>query len=108
TDGRGRKRDKGMTGLYESRIGRPARGASSRLSGGGDNALKLIANLLPDGAIDRRMGAVGLAHHHGIAGVRGGPDRHVQRNLAEEGHAEPLGLVAGPAMAENVAPLAAM
>jgi predicted 2-oxoglutarate/Fe(II)-dependent dioxygenase YbiX len=40
--------------------------------------------------------------------VRGLADRHVQRHLAEERHAEPLGLVARAAMAEDVGALAAM
>src|SRR5689334_25242610 len=97
-----------MTGLYESRIWPSWRFASSALSGGGDNALKLIANLLADGAVDGRMGPTRLAHHHGVAGIRRGPYRHVQRDFAEERHAQPLGLVPRAAMAENVGALAAM
>src|SRR5262249_20773920 len=73
-----------------------------------DNALKLIANLLPDGAVDRRMRPIRLADHDRITGIRSGPNRHVQWYLAEEGHPEPLRLVPRAAMAENVASLAAM
>src|SRR6201989_353881 len=97
-----------MTGLYESRICPCAGPASSDPSGGGDNALKLIANLLADGTVDRRMGPIGLAHHPGSTGVGRGPDRHMQRDFAEEGHAQPLGLVPRAAMAENVRAFAAM
>src|SRR5712664_2261739 len=77
-------------------------------SGRGDRALELIADLGADGPVDRRMRPVRLARHDGIARIRGGADRHMQRNLAQKRHPQPLRLVARAAMAENVRPRAAM
>src|SRR3954463_12374757 len=93
-----------MTGLYESRMspGYWFEGIAWIRSGRGDDALELVPHLSRDGAVDRRMGTVRLAVDHGRAGVRGGANRHVQGDLAQERYSELLGLVARAAMAENV------
>src|SRR6201989_3676100 len=54
------------------------------------------------------MRAVRLAFHHRRSRIGGGPDRHVQRDLAEERHAEPLRLMPRTAMTEDVRSGAAM
>src|SRR5215218_9614660 len=93
-----------MTGLYESRMSQSIdlKGLARIRSGRGDDALELVPHLSRNGAVDRRMGTVRLAVHHGRARIRGGADRHVQRDLAQERYPELLGLVARAAMTENV------
>src|SRR5271163_4975500 len=71
-------------------------------SGVRDCVLKLLADLGRDGAIDPRMRSIRLARDHWITGVGGGTNRHVQGDLAEKWHLQPLRLVARAAMAENV------
>src|SRR5205085_7847647 len=100
TEFNARKRDKGMTALIKPKL--------KSCSGGRDNALNLLADLGADGAVDRRVRTVRLAVHDRRAGIRSGANRHVQRNLAEEGHAELFRLVPRAAMAENVGARAAM
>ncbi len=51
------------------------------------------------------MRAVRLGRDHRQAGVGRLADGHVERNLAEERHAQPLRLLARAAMAEDVGPL---
>src|SRR5918999_3199703 len=83
-------------------------GENKAASGRGNRALKLVANLGPDGPVDRGMRAIRLASHHRIAFIRGGPDRHVQRDFAQEWDTQPLRLMARAAMAENVRARAAL
>ncbi len=83
----------------------PARRAGS---GRGDHALELIADLGADRAVDRRMRPIGLAFDDRRSRIRGGANRHVQRNFAEKRHPEPLGLMPRAAMTEDVRSRAAM
>src|SRR6188472_2717241 len=66
------------------------------------SALELIAHLDGDVAIDFCMRPVWLGRDHRKPGIGLFADRHVQRHLAEEGYAQPLGFVARTAVAENV------
>src|SRR6185312_15700078 len=68
----------------------------------GDNALKLVAHLGPDGPVDRGMRTVRVARNHRVTVVGGGPDRHVQRDLAQERNTQPFRFMPCTAMAENV------
>ena len=59
-------------------------------------------HLSGDVAIDFGVRSVGLGRDHRQAGVRRLTDRHVQRYLAKERHAEPLSLVPRAAVTEDV------
>src|SRR5262249_29301158 len=74
----------------------------------GRRVLELAGQCRGDLAVDRGVRAVRIAVDHGGAGVGRGPDVHVQRDLAEERHAEALRLVARAAMAKDVRTGAAM
>src|SRR5881394_3331813 len=65
-------------------------------------ALELIAHACRDLAISLGVRAIGLGRHDRQAGIRLLTDRHMQRHLAQERHAQPLGFAARAAMAENV------
>src|SRR5437879_12985291 len=67
-----------------------------------DGALKLVTDLGPDGPVDRGMRTVRLARHHRGTGIGSGPDRHVQRDLAQEWDAQPFRCLPRTAMTENV------
>src|ERR1700687_3725200 len=96
-----RKRDEGMTVLFKRKSHSPG-------SGRGDDALQLIADLGTDRPVDRRVRSVRLTLHDGGPGIRGGANRHVQRNFAQKRHGQPLGLVPRSAVAEDVRSVAAL
>ena len=54
------------------------------------------------------MRAVWLRRHHRVAEIGGLADHHVERHFAEKWHAQPFGLFAGAAMAEDFRALAAL
>src|SRR6185295_10958443 len=91
---------------------RPAAGPSldddPRRNAAAAGALELVAHARGDVAIGHGMRPVGLGGDHRQASVRLLADGHVQRDLAEERHAEPLGLAARPTMAENIGARAAV
>src|SRR5436190_8001432 len=89
-------------------IKRKSQGSWNPALGGREGALKLVADLGSDRAINRRVRAVRLAGHHRITRIRGGANRHMQRDFAQKRYAQPLGLVSRTAMAENVRSRAAM
>src|SRR5271157_1712054 len=68
----------------------------------------LVPNPRRHAAEDERVRVVGLGKSDWRSAVGGLADPDVERHLAEKLGAEPLGLVAGAAMAENIAPAAAM
>src|SRR5580700_2957069 len=78
----------------------PRRGPSSA-------GTELVLHLTSDSPIDRRVRTVRLGGDHGQSGIRLFADVHMQRHLAEEWNAEPLGLVPRAAMAEYVRAAAA-
>src|ERR1700739_169526 len=80
----------------------------ARFSGSRDHAPELLAHLTCNGTIDRRMRSVGIARDHGIAGVGGLANRHVEGHLAQERHAPPLRFAPRPTMAENIRARAAV
>src|SRR5207302_1270915 len=81
----------------------PRRLASVRLA-----TEQRIADLGGDATVDRSMGTIRVGRDHWTAGIRRLADRHVERNLTEEWHAETLRLVARAAVAENIGARAAM
>src|SRR2546426_279541 len=72
------------------------------------SAAQLVAHLGCDLPIDRRVRTVRVGRHHWAARIRGLADGDVERHLAEERHAEPLGLAARAAVAEDVRTRAAL
>src|SRR2546422_183397 len=72
------------------------------------SAAQLVAHLGCDLPVDRRVRAVRVGRHHRAARIRGLANRDVERHLAEERHAEPLGLVARAAVPEDVRTRAAL
>src|SRR3977135_3389245 len=97
TEVRRRKRNKGMTALIKRKSHAPRKTGSGR----GDDALELVADLGADRAVDRRVRAIGLALHDRRPGIRGDPNRHVQRNLAQKRHGKPLRLVPRAAVTKD-------
>src|ERR1700687_573542 len=93
-----RIRDEGMTASLKRKSHR----AAGRASGGCDNTLELIADLASDRPVDRGMRPIRLAVDDGRPRIRGGANRHVQRDLAQKRHAKPLGLVPWGAVTEDV------
>src|SRR5438046_4155716 len=71
-------------------------------------AAQRIANLGGDVTVNRGERSVRVGRHYRTAGVGSLADRHVERHLAEERHAQPLRLAARAAMAENIAARSAM
>src|SRR5207302_7386625 len=65
-------------------------------------ALDAVPRGLGDLAIDLRVAALWLRHDDRPALVRGEADLEVEGHLAQERHAQPLGLVARAAMAEDL------
>src|SRR5687767_6928008 len=69
-------------------------------------ALQPVADTRGDLAIDLGMRSVRIGRDYGAAGIGRLADRHVQRHLAEERHAELVRLLLRAAVAEDVMMLA--
>src|SRR5262245_27813169 len=69
-----------------------------RRRGSGDSMPDLGRHVAIDAGVER----VGSRDHHGAAGIGAFAQLLVERDLAEKRHAELLGLLASPAMAEDL------
>src|SRR5947208_9151501 len=79
-----------------------------RRAAGGGFARDFLPDLGGDVAEGLRVGRIRLRHGDRAALVRGFADREIERHLAKEIGAEPLGFAARAAMREDVAALTAM
>ena len=68
---------------------------------------RLVDEAGGDPPVGRGVGALGLGDHDRPAGIRGRPDRHVERNLTQEIHAQPERGLARAAVVEEFGAVAA-